>query len=118
MGRNGDARFVGLVEERKDTFSKQNCGEYWAAFPIDSEKPPALTFRQACNSVIHAKEILPYRAPEQDSIKNINRVYRNRITVRGTNQGKTTRAQLDIIKFVQIAYELTKSFEENRYANG
>ena len=107
-----------LLKKEKDTFSKQNCGEYWATFPIDSEKPPALTFRQACNSVIHAKEILPYRAPEQDSIKNINRVYRNRITVRGTNQGKTTRAQLDIIEFVRIAYELTKSFEENRYANG
>lgn len=107
-----------LLKKEKDTFSKQNCGEYWTAFPIDDEKPPALTFRQACNSIIHAKEILPYRAPERDSIKNINRVYRNRITVRGTNRGKTTRAQLDIIKFVRIAYELTKSFEEDRYANG
>ena len=108
---------LGLLDKEKDTFSKQNCGEYWAAFPKDSEKPLALTFRQACNTVIHAKEILPYRAPEHDSIKNINRVYTNRITVRGTNRGKTTRAQLDIIEFVRIAYELTKSFEEDPYAN-
>ena len=107
-----------LLDREKNTFSKQNCGEYWATFPKDSEKPLALTFRQACNSVIHAKEILPYRTPERDSIENVNRVYTNRITVRGTNQGKTTRAQLDIIKFVQIAYGLTKSFEEDRYANG
>ena len=105
---------VDLLEERKDTFSKQNCGEYWADFPKSSEH--LLTFRQACNSVIHAKEILPYRASKLDN-KKVKQVYIDRITVRDTNKGKTTRAQLDIIKFVRIAYELTKFFEEDSYAN-
>ena len=118
-----------LLEERKDSFSKQHCGEYWADFPKSSEYP--LTFRQACNSVIHAKEILPHRAPERDSLppinkplgndralKKVRRNYADRITVRGTNKGTTTRAQLDIIRFVQIAYELSTLVEEERYANG
>lgn len=118
-----------LLEERKDTFSKQHCGEYWADFPKSRECP--LTFRQACNSIIHAKEILPHRVPERDSLppinkpfgnertlKKVKRSYTDRITVRGTNKGTTTRARLDIIRFVKIAYELTNSFREERYANG
>ena len=118
-----------LLEERKDTFSKQHCGEYWADFPKSRECP--LTFRQACNSIIHAKEILPHRVPERDSLppinkpfgnertlKKVKRSYTDRITVRGTNKGTTTRARLDIIRFVKIAYELTNSFREESYANG
>lgn len=104
-----------LLEERKDTFSEQNCGEYWADFPKSSEEP--LTFRQACNSVIHAKEILPYRAPKRDSNKKVKRVYTDRITVRSTHRRKTTRALIDIIKFVRIADTLINAFEEYSYAN-
>ena len=105
-----------LLEEKKDSFSKQNCGEYWADFSKSSEYP--LTFRQACNSVIHAKEILPYRAPRRDSNKKVERVYTDRITIRGTNKGKTTRAQIDIIRFVRIAYQLSTLLEEDSYADG
>ena len=104
-----------LQEKRKDTFSKQYCGEYWADF--ENSKKTALTFRQACNSVIHAKEILPYRDPKPDN-KKARQVYTDRMTIRSTNRGRTSRAQLDIIKFVWIAYELTRSFEKDRYANG
>lgn len=104
-----------LLEEKEDTFSKRCCGEYCADFPKSSEYP--LTFRQACNSAIHAKEILPYRAPKQESNKKIKRVYTDRITVRGTHRRKTTRALIDIIKFVRIAYELSTLFEEDSYAN-
>ncbi len=104
-----------LLEERKDNFSMQNCGEYWSDFSKNSEYP--LTFRHACNSVIHAKEILPYRAPKQDSKKKVERVYTDRITIRSTHRRKTTRAQIDIIRFVQIAYELSTLFEENGHAD-
>ena len=108
-----------LLEERKDTFSKQNCGEYWADFLKDHESEESeLTFRQACNAVIHAKEILPYRAPLQDANKRVKRVYTDRITVRGVHRRKTTRAQVDIIRFVRIAYELSTLFEEDGYADG
>lgn len=104
-----------LLDERKDAFGGQRCGEYWADF--ESGEIAGLEFRQACNSVIHAKEILPYRAPKQESKRTVKRVYTDRLTVRGTHKGKTTRAQLDIIQFVRIADTLINSFEEGNNAN-
>ena len=53
-----------LRDEKEDKFSNQNCGEYWADY--EGGEKTALAFRQACNSVIHAKEILPYKAPQRE----------------------------------------------------
>ena len=107
-----------LLEEKNADFSKQNCGEYWADFQKRSkEAPTPLTFRQACNSIIHAKEILPYRTPKQDTKKKVKRVYIDRITVRATHRRKTTRAQVDIIRFIRTAHELSTLFEEGSYAD-
>ena len=78
-------------------------------FQAGTEEP--LGFRQACNSVIHAKEILLYLVPEQETKEMPKRVYIDRITVRGQNKKKTTRAQLDIIKFAQTADTLI-TFQE------
>ncbi len=104
-----------LLDEEKDNFGGQHCGEYWDDFP--NGKKAALKFRQACNSVIHAKEILPYWIPKQESKRTVKRIYTDRLTVRGTHKGKTTRVQLDIIKFVRIADTLINSFEEADNAN-
>ena len=90
-----------LKKEEEELFREKYCGEYWPDFPAGTEEP--LGFRQACNSVIHAKEILLYLVPEQETEEMPKRVYIDRITVRGQNKKKTTRAQLDIIKFAQIA---------------
>lgn len=96
---------------KKESLNKRRCGEYWSDFPGGTSEP--LTFRQACNSVIHAKEILPYKLPRQDSKTKVERVYTNRITARSTHKGKNTRAHLDIIKFVQIANIVINSLQED-----
>ena len=88
-------------KEEEELFREKYCGEYWPDFPDGIEEP--LGFRQACNSVIHAKEILLYLVSEQETDGMPKRVYIDRITVRGQYRRKTTRAQLDIIKFAQIA---------------
>ncbi len=90
-----------------------SCGEYWPKFR--KGKRESLTFRQACNSVIHAKEILPYKVESEAMIRQA--YYVDRIIVRGKHKGKTTRAQIDIIKFVGITGDLINSFEEGDRAN-
>ena len=99
-----------LLEKKKDRFSERGCGEYWADFENGGEE--LLQFRQACNSVIHAKEILLYSIPTRKLGKTDVRFYTNRVTIRGVYKTKTTRARFDIIKFVKIADTLIHSFEE------
>ena len=96
---------------RKEGFGEKTCGEYWADFPKGKERP--LEFRQACNSVIHAKMILNYKIPEDEVDQTAVQRYEDRITIKGTHRGKTTHAELDIVEFVQIANTLISSFEEN-----
>ncbi len=100
-----------------EDIQEQGCGEYHADFP--NGEGELLTFRQACNSVIHAKEILLYKVPQRESkgTVKIKHTYIDRITIRSSHRNKTTRAQLDIIRFVQTADLLINSFEENDHAN-
>ncbi|WP_423907258.1 hypothetical protein [Candidatus Spongiihabitans sp.] len=127
--------------ETKDTKKKdieeKVCGEYWANFPKGEQKP--LLFRQACNSAIHATGIFPYKISEQDyrtslpwqgksgsgsrkipagfdADRTVDQ-YSDRITIRSFSGGKTTRAHLDIIRFVQITDTLINHFEEADNAN-
>jgi len=103
-----------LLDHKEGAFNKVRCGEYWADFPNRAKEP--LTFRRACNSVIHAKEILPYKAPwspREDSETNITRIYADRMTIRSVNRGRNTRAHLDIIQFVQIADSVINAFGED-----
>ena len=76
-----------------------------------------MTFRQACNSVIHAKEILPYRVPLPGSEGTIKQIYSDRITIRSTHGKKKTHALLDIMEFVQTTDTLMVLFEEDDRAN-
>lgn len=107
-----------LLKKGNDDISKRHCGEYWADVLADfpSGKEP-LTFRQACNSVIHAKEMLLYRVPELEAEEIDRSVYTDRITVRGDHRSKITRAQLDIIRLVQTADDLINFFHEDNHAN-
>ena len=110
-----------FLEEKDDSFSEQVCGEYWADFENGGEE--SLSFRQACNSAIHAEEIVSYILPTyvpeksysaaEKSGKSVRLVYDGRITIRSTHREMTTRAQLDIIQFVQIANALINSFGRN-----
>ena len=104
------------LPEEKNNLGEQHCGEYWNDFPSHGET--ALTFRQACNSAIHAKEIMPYWAPEHEPKRMDKPFYIDRITVRGSHKGKATRAQIDIIRFVQIANDLIHlSFKGDDHGN-
>ena len=99
----------------KGWFGEKRCGEYWADFP-DGAKCP-LEFRQACNSVIHANVILPYRVPLRGPARSIKQVYANRVTVQGIHRNRTTRAYLDVVRFVKIANAMLNFFEEKDHAN-
>ena len=80
----------GLLDLSKESdVGTHGCGEYWPEFR--KSKRESLTFRQA--------------------------YYVDRIIVRGKHKGKTTRAQIDIIKFVGITGDLINSFEEGDHAN-
>ena len=94
----------------ENDFSARNCGEYWANFP--KEKKGELSFRQACNSVIHAKEITLYLDPVTKTKTSVRQGYVDRITIRGEHRNCTTRAELDIIAFVKTATALIDSLEE------
>ena len=105
-----------LLDDGNDEFGGQRCGEYWDDFP--DGKRTALKFRQACNSVIHAKEIWPYKVSRRESNVTVMQAYYiDRITIRGKHRRKTTRAQVDIIRFVRIADALINFFEENNNAD-
>ena len=104
-----------LLDREKDDFSDRYCGEYRT--DLESGTGTALTFRQACNSIIHAKEILPYRVPLLGSEGTIKQIYSDRITIRSTHGKRKTRANLDIIEFVQIADTLMILFEEDNRAD-
>lgn len=101
-----------LLDHQEGALSRARCGEYWADFPNRKKEP--LTFRRACNAVIHAREILPYEAPWHRAPKpSAKRVYTDRLTIRSINRGRNTRAHLDIIKFVEIANAVIDSFPED-----
>jgi len=99
-----------LLDHQPGALNRARCGEYWPDFP--NRKKEALTFRRACNAVIHAREILPYEAPWWDPDVNIKRVYVDRMTIRSINRGRSTRAHLDIMRFVEIANAVIDSLPE------
>jgi len=102
-----------LLDHQPGAFNRARCGEYWPDFP--NRKKEALTFRRACNAVIHAREILPFEAPWsplEDTEANIKRVYTDCMTIRSINRGKITRAHLDIMRFVEIANAVIDSLPE------
>ncbi len=106
------------LPETKNKFNKKTCGEYWSDYqPNNTSNKENLSFRQACNSVIHAIEIAPYKMPIIDAEKTIKRYYIDRITVRGKYKKKNTRTYLNVVEFVIIADELLNNFEGEDYAN-
>ncbi len=104
-------------DDKNCDYADRYCGEYWKDFADKTEGK--LTFRQACNSAIHAKDIVLYKIPEQELEKtdSYDQVYLDRLTISGEYRGKITRAQLDIIRFLQIADLLINLFEGNDHAN-
>lgn len=82
----------------KTELVNQNCGEYWHNFA--SGKCVSLTLYQACNSIIHATEILLHN-DSKSGTPSAKIVYCDRITVRGSPQKKRTRALINIVQFAE-----------------
>ena len=92
------------------TDEEQSCGILWNDFP-DGTKD-TLTFRKACDKIIHANEIIAYRItydpipddPDESSVKTGEsplRYYAGTITIRTTasKRYKASRCELDFETF-------------------
>lgn len=83
----------------------ERCGRYWPAYPGQAKD---LLFRQACNSIIHAVEIIPHD-PDHG-------FHRGKITIRGRprkekSDPRPTRAELDFDRFAKCCYFLSEELE-------
>ena len=100
---------------RDNEFSSANCGEYWPAYE-NSEQSGELGFRQACNSIIHATEFVPYNLSEGlgSTESDNDELYVDRITIRSVGPGSNaqrTRSQLDVVAFARVANKLIERIE-------
>lgn len=84
------------------------CGRICWDYPDGAWKD--LTFRGACNTVIHAVEIIPY---DLEDVGEASRAcYDGKITVRGRGRrnGANTRARMDFEKFAECCLRLSNDF--------
>lgn len=119
------AAMRGLLDLQRPQYEApgaESCGEYWGDFP--SGKTRALTFRQACNSMIHAKQIYPYQFSKEEldtragaAKRNGRKTYDGIVTIRGVHRNLQTRADVDVIAFVKIADRLTMLHGGNNHAD-
>lgn len=94
-----------FLDLKPSSVSKEKCGQYWPAYPGRVED---LQFRQACNSIIHAVEIIPH---DSDS-----GFHKGTILIRGRPRrslanSQPTRAELDFDSFAKCCYRLSNEFE-------
>ena len=93
------------------------CGQFCKDFPNTGYE--GLTFRRACNAIIHAVEILSYDPDDEESTKEgawKADYYKGTIIIRG-KQGtgrrqKSTRALLNCEKFAEYCIFLSEEFTE------
>ena len=106
-----------LLDIRNHAIGAQICGQYCNNFPHTGYDD--LTFRTACNAIIHAVEILSYDPDdEESSLEGTWKAdyYQGTITVRGKrrlrSRQQATRALLDCEKFVEYCILLSEEFIE------
>lgn len=94
-----------FLDLKSSSVSKERCGQYWPAYPGQAKD---LLFRQACNSIIHAVEIIPH---------DLNTgFHEGTILIRGRPRkplanSQPTRAELDFDGFAKCCYRLSNEFE-------
>ena len=106
-----------LLDIKTHITGVQVCGQFWKDFPNTGSE--GLTFRQACNAIIHAVEILSYDPDDEESTKEgawKADYYKGTIIIRG-KQGtgrrqKSTRALLNCEKFAEYCILLSEEFTE------
>lgn len=106
-----------LLDIKTHSIGLQICGQFCKDFPNTDYE--GLTFRQACNAIIHAVEILSYDPDDEESTKEgvwKADYYKGTIIIRG-RQGKgrrqrSTRALLNCEEFVEYCIFLSEEFTE------
>ncbi len=93
------------------------CGRLWRRYPSDDTEP--LTFRKACDKIIHASEIVAYPLPEDSDaddgdVRSTTRRYAGTITVRtrATRRHPASRAELDFEAFAEHCFRMTAKLAE------
>ena len=90
------------------TTARQVCGQLWP--DLRREASQDLTFRDACNKIIHAVEIVPYRLGDDPATIPERARYDGTITIRGRWYGKSTRTDVDFRQFAGYCTELSSRF--------
>lgn len=86
----------------------QSCGQLWPDLRRDASRD--LTFRDACNKIIHAVEITPYDLGDDPGTIPERARYDGKITIRGRREGKITRAVVDFRRFAEYCTVLSSEF--------
>lgn len=109
-----------LLDIKNHAIGAQICGKFCNNFPHTGYDN--LTFRTACNAIIHAVEILSYDPDDEEGIPEGTwkaDYYKGTITVRGRRRARgrqqATRALLDCEKFVEYCIFLSEEFIEETY---
>ena len=95
----------------------RECGRLWRRYPSDDVEP--LTFRKACDKVIHASEIVAYPLPEDadadgDDVRSTTRPYAGTITIRtrASRGHPASRAELEFEAFARHCFRMTARLAE------
>ena len=98
-----------MLELSKSDIKDDKCGKYWKNLDSQSKE---LTFRQACNTIIHATEIVPYETKGNTSkqLGAAKQFYTGRLTIRGKNKKREQIIELDGQKFIESVIMLSRIF--------
>ena len=106
--------------EIDQTDEEQSCGILWNDFPDGTKE--TLTFRKACDKIIHANEIIAYPIPydpipDESSVttgESPLRHYAGTITIRTTasKRYKASRCELDFETFAGYCFRIAERFTE------
>lgn len=93
------------------TTAAQTCGQLWPDLRnLTSEE---LTFREACNKIIHAVEIVPYRLGGDPATIPERARYDGTITVRGRWHGRSTHTHVNFQRFAECCTDLSSRFPKD-----
>ena len=87
----------------------QTCGRWWPDLR-DRTTEQELTFREACNKVIHAVEIVPYGLGDDPATIPERARFEGRVTVRGRWHGRKTHTVIDFQRFAECCTALSRDF--------
>ena len=93
--------------------ANRTCGRFYRRYPLDNWVN--LNFRGACNTIIHAVEIIPYGIPEDEEDPPRRKFYDGTITIRGAKKrgGRfNTRAEMEVRQFAECCILLADGFLE------